>query len=77
MNAEQLIGRKSNSFAGHLARTSFPQQNAHRLPTHDGPQSRCGRRPNRHLFLLTYLNLTKLQAKLTKLGLDDSGGKLV
>ncbi|MEJ2351393.1 MAG: hypothetical protein P8Y03_16520 [Anaerolineales bacterium] len=60
MNAEQLIGRKSNSFAGHLARTSFPQQNAHRP-----------------LTLFFYPNLTKLQAHLTKLGLDDLGGKLV
>jgi hypothetical protein len=77
MNAEQLIGRKSNSFAGHLARTSFPQQNAHRPLTRDGPQSQCGSSPDQQRLFFFYPNLTKLQAHLTKLGLDDLGGKLV
>ena len=71
MNAEQLTGRRGGLFAGPLVHNTFFRQKAHR------PQSRCGRRPNRYLFFLTYLNLTKLQAKIGKLGLEGFRGNVL
>jgi hypothetical protein len=77
MSAEQHTGGGVNSIAGHLAHTSFARQNVRRRPTHGSRQSRGCRKPDQQRFFLTYLDLTKLQAHLTKLGLDDLGGKLV
>jgi hypothetical protein len=77
MNAEQHTGHGVNSFAGCLAHTSFARQNARRSPTHNSPKSRCGGRPDQQRLFFAYPTLTRLQAHLTKLGLDDLGGKLV